>query len=647
MTKFAFANSAERTALLRAATSSLHSQWHVKFLRMAAGIPIVPTMQPAGAAQANPAVEERLQQLREFFQDFLTETNLITNPSMFKFVEQITQKMKPVLEQSLRGQQSLEDQMKQIPKMPKAPGQQQDIANERDLSDKGLVGRTPVPMATRPPVRPIRPIHPAPRRPVPQQVKPAQSQWSLTKEGNANMQKTYDQFVQELVEIANAADEAGLIKQADRLAEVTPALKTLKTAQYEGPQNYWIANGRAFEKAYREKRVRGDDPAKFRSPNEVWWEILEEYNAGLLGPQSEFVAKYASKEDKHDVFAGKMLMKGIVSRMVEGSAPGVAVYETIEHLASGGHEDIVAAKVSGFLTEVADEARKTGNEKLAVRAETLLKEAGVWDWMKGGLARMTGLSEPQRLASQISAALPQALGALQGIQQKRQSVPYAYFERIVHPIMLPMTKYMGLWDQAGWTKPKQIDLNSYVQNGVVSPEGIKTFRKDMEELNRFAFNPQYALQLSKDLQAIRAGKLQPGTTAPRPAQEAAAPVPAAGQATTAPAAPAGQAPATPAAPAGSPAATAPATPATGAAIPPPTAPDKNTELRNMILKDIGGEFKALMAKGTTKESDITGAVARVLNKHLPSPVAAPGAVPIMSRAPAAPVPTAPTAPAVK
>ena len=449
----------------------------------------------------------------------------------------------------------------------------------------------------------------------------------------------YEQFVQELVEIANAADEAGLVRQADRLAEVVPAMRTLKFAQYEGPQNYWIANGRAFEKAYREKRVRGDDPAKFRSPNEVWWEILEEYNAGLLGSQSEFVAKYASKEDKHDVFAGKMLMKGIVARMVEGSAPGVAVYETIEHLASGGHEDIVSAKVNGFLTEVAAEARKTGNEKLAVRAETLLKEAGVWDWMKGGLARMTGLSEPQRLASQISAALPQALGALQGIQQKRQSVPYAYFERMVHPIMLPMTKYMGLWDQAGWTKPKQIDLNSYVQDGAVSPKGIAAFRKDMEELNRFAFNPQYALQLSKDLQAIRAGKMQPGTTAPRPAQEAAAaPAPAAGQAAQAPAAaPAGQA-APAAAPAGTPAAAqAPATPAGPVAIPPPTAPDKNRETRDFILKELSAGFQATPPKSI---SDVLKLVDTVLNKHLPSPVAAPGAAPIMSKAPATPVPAA-------
>ena len=633
MTKFAFANTAERTALLRAATPLLHSQYHVKFLRMAAGVPIVPTMQPAGAAQANPAVEERLQQLREFFQDFLTETNLITNPSMFKFVEQITQKMKPVLEQSLRGQQSLEQQMQQVPKMPKAPGQQQDIAHEQDLSEKGLIGRTPAPIMTRPQVRPQRPGRQVPPKPVPL-AKPANSQWSLKKEGNATMQKTYDEFVQELVEIANAADEAGLVKQADKLGEVVPAMKTLKVAQYEGPQNYWIANGRAFEKAYREKRVRGDDPAKFRSPNEVWWEILEEYNAGLLGPQSEFVAKYANKEDKHDVFAGKMLMKGIVSRMVEGSAPGVAVYETIEHLASGGHEDIVAAKVSGFLTDVASEARKVGNEKLAERAETLLKEAGIWDWMKGGLARMTGLSEPQRLASQISAALPQALGALQGIQKKRQSVPYAYFERIVHPIMLPMTKYMGLWDQAGWTKPKQIDLNAYVQNGVVSPEGIKAFRTDMEELNRFAFNPQYALQLSKDLQAIRAGKMQPGMTAPRPAQEAAAPAPAAGQAVQAPTAPA----ATPAA--------TPATPAAGAAIPPPTAPDKNRETRDFILKELSDGFTATPPKSI---NDVLKLVDTVLNKHLPSPVAA-GAgtpAPIRTQAPAAPVSTAPAASAVK
>jgi hypothetical protein len=73
------------------------------------------------------------------------------------------------------------------------------------------------------------------------------------------------------------------------------------------------------------------------------------------------------------------------------------------------------------------------------------------------------------------------------------------------------------------------------------------------------------------------------------------------------------------------------------AIPPPTAPDKNRETRDFILKELSAGFQATPPKSI---SDVLKLVDTVLNKHLPSPVAAPGAAPIMSKAPATPVPAA-------
>jgi hypothetical protein len=79
---------------------------------------------------------------------------------------------------------------------------------------------------------------------------------------------------------ADDADVQGLPDVADALAALIPEVRMLKAAQYEGAQGYWIANGRAFELAFKRNVEQGGENASF---NDAWAKALDEWSESLLG----------------------------------------------------------------------------------------------------------------------------------------------------------------------------------------------------------------------------------------------------------------------------------------------------------------------------------------------------------------------------
>jgi len=99
----------------------------------------------------------------------------------------------------------------------------------------------------------------------------------------------------------------------EQIDKMLPSMSLLKTAQYESGQYYNILNGRAFEKAWREKRKQKpsddsryhlDEKGYYRSANECWWDTLEEYQDKLFGKHKDWLAKHAG-DDVHRVVVAK------------------------------------------------------------------------------------------------------------------------------------------------------------------------------------------------------------------------------------------------------------------------------------------------------------------------------------------------------
>ena len=98
-----------------------------------------------------------------------------------------------------------------------------------------------------------------------------------------------EKLMQSLLGMADMADDHGLRGDADSLTSMISDVKMMKAAQYEGFQNYWVANGRAFELAFKHRleAQTGDE----KSFHQAWMDTLQDYMDSLLGPQTEFIGK--------------------------------------------------------------------------------------------------------------------------------------------------------------------------------------------------------------------------------------------------------------------------------------------------------------------------------------------------------------------
>jgi hypothetical protein len=229
--------------------------------------------------------------------------------------------------------------------------------------------------------------------------------------------------IRRLLDLADKADEAGLSKNADAIASLLPSMRIMRAAQYEGFQQYWIANGRAFEKSYwqkRQKRKLSDSEPKtaedYKSAHDAWFDTLEEYQKGLLGNHEDLLSKFASKEDGTEETeeasgttspgstmseamtaryerikqkakeegktegqeisewlsdhkeASRLLLKKIALRMAGNTAPGVAFYEAMDEFVSGKWLEETKGNLVQVLADLKEAAVKSGNDGLAKQA---------------------------------------------------------------------------------------------------------------------------------------------------------------------------------------------------------------------------------------------------------------------------------------
>jgi hypothetical protein len=209
--------------------------------------------------------------------------------------------------------------------------------------------------------------------------------------------------------------------------------------------NYWLANGRAFEMAWKEKRqksklndnlpIEDDD---FNSAHKAWFEVLDEFQKSLLTNQLDFVSKYAGKKEVERgmeggsgaVMSGRMtefakdmehkakeegktigqiysewldshkaacssLMERIAVRMHDGSVPGVAFYEAMDEILSAAPAIETLSLARGALAEAAKAAQKVGAKKTLALAEDAIKQAqfmgNMWENISSFVKNTTGV----------------------------------------------------------------------------------------------------------------------------------------------------------------------------------------------------------------------------------------------------------------
>lgn len=333
--------------------------------------PPAAAQQTAGKREIDAAIEDGMLALKGWFAQLGMENDPVLSGAAMKLM----QYLRPHLEKNLIA---IEQRLEQVPMMNKNTPQG-DVATQQDLED---LPRSQIPYA--PPVQIQR------------------------------QQSADDRIVSlalKLLDVADAYDADGDLDSADRIAELLPKLGLLKTAQYESAQQYWMMNGRAFEKAWREKRKQKpsddskyhyDEEGYYRSANDCWWEVLEEYQDALYGNQGAFLKRHASKgKDRKETEEGGMgggpsttmskemtdfhnkvkekgmtegqgwvdwlaqqnkkkkkaadlvLMEKISEQVGQGSSAGVAFYEAMDHCTSGRFASDIMKQADRELAEAA------------------------------------------------------------------------------------------------------------------------------------------------------------------------------------------------------------------------------------------------------------------------------------------------------
>lgn len=388
-----------------------------------------------------------------------------------------------------------------------------------------------------------------------------------------------------LVELADALDHVGETEKADRITTVLPKLRLLREAQYEGVNQYFLMNGRAFEKAWREKRRKKrsedgtyhfEDPQWYRSANDCWWEVLEEYQEALMGNQEEMLARYAKKNkevEKSDMGGGgsqpmskamtdfheKVKSKGttegqawveylaevsrraenvvfmekVAERMEAGSPPGVAFYEAMDYCLSGKY-------VHDILKEIEVIHKDASTTKIAQN----ILERGL-NWLGKAKDYMWGPEGGKALANllyQIGAEQERLQGLIDktyevdekgNISREPPVQPAPYWRTQIGPMAYLLEQFFGQLPETGIKFDK-----TKIENLLTPEEGVSNDNvyKALEYVISMSNMANHDL-ISRAYQ----GRIKPQEKQlqkpQQPAEQPAAVQPPAGQATPAQAAP--------------------------------------------------------------------------------------------------------------
>lgn len=289
-----------------------------------------------------------------------------------------------------------------------------------------------------------------------------------------SVEKTdYTIIAKKLADLADAADIAMMTKEADSISALLPSFGILKKAQYEGFYNHFIANGRAFEKACKQKIDSG------KTPQEAWLEVLEEYQDAVLTDKTDFIKKYASIES--DKQTNKVILNKIAERILAGSSAGIAIHEAIASLATDFEQDL-AKKTFDVLNKLAS----SEDEKISTSAKALVKEAAfsdLWEGAKNWYKKNFG-NGFYPVLKQIEQEWDNAYYFLLGTQTNPKPIPEtnAALSRLINNLK----PFINAWNHLGYS-PKQLpDFKKYVDKTTKLFKADENLLKQMQDIKSIA-----------------------------------------------------------------------------------------------------------------------------------------------------------------
>lgn len=530
-----------------------HVRQNVAVLKVAQPTQPPPTTAPAQPAvtrpSASPAASEALEDLRDTLLTFFDKyPSLQRMPQVAAFVDKVVGAMSPLVSGAMGGQESLEGQLAGVPDVGREPVKPESAAQmlQRDLTGVPEEPTRDVAMPTD--FNPPSPVPQVPQKPL------------VRRRASGD----FDGLTARLVEAADAADDEGLTKVADGLTALLPKLRMMRAAQYEGFVNYWIANSRAFERAWKEKRLtkklhdnlpRTNDD--YRSFQECWFEVLDEYQKGLLGNHREFLGKYASKEEERadmggstPIMSGRMtefaqdmearakkegktigqiysewldshkaacdyLVRKASDRAKAGEQPGVAFYETMDEILAGGPGVELASEAIGILDEATKQASTAGAKVTVELVEKARREAqSLSDWW----ANISSLGKEMLGVGPGTGASFQHGPSLHYLQQIQERWPEVNSEiqarvgrggygrmgltRLLTPLLTPLRKYVQRMQQAGYGEEVRVpSARSFFSGtrGAMAPEKMNEYLGQLKQIIRTYVNPKIAKDVDDQL----------------------------------------------------------------------------------------------------------------------------------------------------
>jgi len=248
-----------------------------------------------------------------------------------------------------------------------------------------------------------------------------------------------DKIIKRLVNVSSFLDEVGENSISSNIDKTASNILKIVEAQYVGVQGYWIRNSRCWPNCYRIKRAKNKEmPAQ-----EVWQECHKEYLESVKG-NNETWDKYAEKDNKSlskfsEAGFGDKLKEVLSMESSEfdsllkknidnGLSIGVAVDEAI-HDGVSKYENAIVSQADN-LVKIATKLEEMGYKKAAAElgdiSAEIIKQAGLWDWLKGKMGLQTSaykgiIQSLQGLASMAATKYNEAWQtAMQGSSTKQE-----------------------------------------------------------------------------------------------------------------------------------------------------------------------------------------------------------------------------------
>lgn len=201
---------------------------------------------------------------------------------------------------------------------------------------------------------------------------------------------------QNLKSIGDNLEEQGMSKTAAVITSTMSNLLNIKTAQYVGPQGYWIRQKRCWDNCYRNKRTTSPEKAA----QVVWTECWEEYNKSINDNKSGWekyaqedtdLFKYANGSEKEWCEkANEKFAKEVEKKVASGENQGTAIYLTLEQN-KDEYSNMILADADN-LSKIAEKLKESGQEELSEKIANisieLLKEAQFGGGFEGALNKM-------------------------------------------------------------------------------------------------------------------------------------------------------------------------------------------------------------------------------------------------------------------